>query len=384
MDIEDIYYLTPLQEGMLYHRLAEPRSEAYFQQLRCSLRGKLEVEALKWTWEQLVARHEVLRTSFVWEEVDRPVQVVQRRVELPWRELDWRGIAPEIRAERLESLMAADRADGFDVTQAPLMRMTLIREENELYQFVWSHHHLLIDGWGSSVLFAELLGMYDERTRGIDVKRPRPRRYRDYVEWLENQDKEAAAKYWRTALEGVAWEELSGKGEVAGSGWAEARLRLGDAVAEKLGEFCRQHQVTLNTVIQGVWGLLLARQSGRRDVVFGSVVSGRPVELSGAEKMVGLFINTLPVRVQLREDEEAWRWLKRLQDEQTEARQYEYSPLVEVQRWAGVPGGVGLFDSVIVFENYPVGGGEGAVRREVGVELEEVATVERTNYPLTL
>jgi len=383
-EIEDIYYLTPLQEGMLYQRLAQPRSEAYFQQLRCSLRGKLEVEALKWAWEQLVARHEVLRTSFVWEEVDRPVQVVQRRVELPWRELDWCGIAPEIRAERLESLMAADRADGFDVTQAPLMRMTLIREEDELYQFVWSHHHLLIDGWGSSVLFAELLGMYDERTRGIDVKRPRPRRYRDYVEWLENQDKEAAAKYWRTALEGVAWEELSGKGEVAGSGWAEARLRLGDAVAEKLGEFCRQHQVTLNTVIQGVWGLLLARQSGRRDVVFGSVVSGRPVELSGAEKMVGLFINTLPVRVQLREDEEVWRWLQRLQEEQTEARQYEYSPLVEVQRWAGVPGGVGLFDSVIVFENYPVGGGEGAVRREVGVELEEVATVERTNYPLTL
>jgi len=155
MDIEDIYYLTPLQEGMLYHRLAEPRSEAYFQQLRCSLRGKLEVEALKWAWEQLVARHEVLRTSFVWEEVDRPVQVVQRRVELPWREFDWRGIPAEVRAGRLEAWLVADRGDGFDVTQAPLMRVTLIREEDELYQFVWSHHHLLIDGWGSSVLFAE-------------------------------------------------------------------------------------------------------------------------------------------------------------------------------------------------------------------------------------
>jgi amino acid adenylation domain-containing protein len=390
-NIADIYSLSPLQQGMLFHALYDPASGAYHQQLVCTLEGILDLPAFKGAWRQVVERHAVLRTFFTWQRRDRPLQVVRQRVELPWQQQDWRELAVVEQKERLEQFLQADRELGFDLSTAPLLRLALFQIDAERFYFVWSHHHLLLDGWSLPIVLRDVFACYEAFGQGRPIQLAQPRAYRDYILWLQRQDLAQAERFWRETLRGFAAptplrvERRTADGSLARPESPHKQYgRLSSETTERLRSLAREHQLTLNTLVQGAWALLLSRYSGEPEVVYGTTVSGRPVSLPGVEGMVGLFINTLPVRVRVAPRAPRTSllgWLKQLQAQQAEIRQYEYAPLAEVQRWSDVPGGTPLFEHILVFENYPL---DASLRQGVGnLRIGEIRFVEKTNYPLS-
>ncbi|HTN91087.1 MAG TPA: amino acid adenylation domain-containing protein, partial [Sorangium sp.] len=403
-DVESIHYLSPLQQGLLFHAVSDRSADPYFVQTAFLLEGRLDPDTFERAWQALAERHPILRTGFVWEGVTRPVQVVRPRAAIPVARHDLRGVAAGEREEALAALMAADRRAGFDLLKAPLMRLTLVQVEEEAFYFINSHHHLLLDGWSFALLLREALTVYQTLVRGTVPELPRARAYREYLAWVQAQDEGAAERFFREALAGFraptplplgAGPATAAAGEEAFP-FAEQALRFSRAETEALAACARRLRVTLNTLVQGAWALLLSRHSGEPDVVFGATVSGRPPELPGSEAIVGVLINTLPVRVRVDEHEPLAAWLSRLQDRNSELRQHEWTPLSLVQRWSEVPGGRSLFDTLVVFDSYPeeeVSDAQSDVRdvrvrplpRPGGGHVDgALLTVGRNNYPLSL
>jgi amino acid adenylation domain-containing protein len=378
--IEDLYPLSPMQAGLLFHGLYAPATEIYFEQITCTLRGDLDAEAFRHAWQHLVGRHAVLRTAFLWEGLDEPLQVVRRGVEMPWTEEDWRGTAdPDA---RLATFAAEDRRHPFDLRRAPLMRAALLRTGEREHRFVWSFHHLLVDGWSLPPLFADVFALYHGESLA-----PPALTYRDFVAWLERRDRAADERYWRQALAGVTgptplpWDAAAPPSARADE-FAQHESLLPEPATAALAAFARERGLTLNTVLQGAWSLALSRWTGEREVLFGAVAAGRPPELPGFETALGLFINTLPVRVDADPDRPLSAWLAALQNAQSEARHHEQAPLAEIQRWSGAAGREPLFESLLVFENYPLD--PAVVERTGDLELADVHAVERTSFPLSV
>ncbi|OLD63512.1 MAG: hypothetical protein AUI47_08965 [Acidobacteria bacterium 13_1_40CM_2_68_5] len=386
-DLEDVYPLTPMQEGMLYHTLSAPDSGVYVEHLTWKFHGPFDEPAFVRAWRRASGRHPILRTSFLWNGVERPLQVVSRRVEPSWDRLDWRGLPGAEQERELERFLASDMRRGYDLSRPLLQRLAIMRLADEVHQFVWSHHHVLLDGWSLPVLLKEVMTLYQACRREEEPRLEQARPFRDYVAWLQRQDLAAAEAYWRNALAGFGSPtplvvDRPASRSARPEDYRLERIRLSRAVAAGLRALARRHQLTLNTVLQGAWALLLGRYSGEEDVVFGGVVSGRPADLDGSETMVGLFLNTLPVRVRLPEGEALAAWLRRLQEGQVEMRQYEYAPLVQVQEWSEAPRGTPLFESIFVFENYPLD--QRLLERAGDLEIRDLRAVEWTHYPLNV
>jgi amino acid adenylation domain-containing protein/non-ribosomal peptide synthase protein (TIGR01720 family) len=386
--VDDVYPLAPLQEGLLFHALAGDGSQAYQVQVALRLEGPLDVPRFQAAWARVMERHPAFRSSFAWQGLPRPVQRVASTVDVPWLVEDWSGLDAAAREAALEAYLADDRARGFDLDRAPLVRCALFRTGGEAHWFVLSTHHLLTDGWSSARVRAEAIGLYRAWTAGDAVAEPRRARpYRDYVAWLLAQDPEAAERYWTGVLDGFSAPTPLGVGRpaVAGSAPRHAKhsLALSAALSRRLDEAARRDEVTLNTLLQGAWALLLSRYGGADDVVFGHTVSGRPAGLDGVEEMVGLFINTLPVRVRVPAQARLGAWLGELQREQARAREFEYAPLVQVQAWSQVPRGTPLFESHFVFENFPAERGAGAPAPG-SLAVTGGRAVEWAHYPLSL
>ena len=394
-NVEDVYPLSPTQEGMLFHTLNAPKSGVYFNQYTCILYGDLNVSAFKKAWQQVVDRHPVLRAAFLWEGLDEPLQVVRQQVKIYWEDGDWQDLSPIEGQARLRAFLQADRERGFQLAQAPLMRLALIQLNQDTHQFIWSFHHLLSDGWSTHLLLKEVFAFYEAlyRRKNLHLKRPRP--YRDYIAWLQQKDLSKAEIFWRQILKDFTsptslkvergrWKVDSDEDfpSSLGGSYDKQQIALSEATTAALQSIARDGQLTLNTLVQGVWALLLSRYSGENDVVFGITVSGRPADLVGVEEMVGLFINTLPVRVQVSSEDLVLPWLKEIQAQQVETRQYEYSPLVEVQGWSDLPRGVPLFESIVVFENYPLAAS--LQEQDSSLEIRDVRYLERSNYPLAV
>jgi amino acid adenylation domain-containing protein/non-ribosomal peptide synthase protein (TIGR01720 family) len=386
-NIEDMYPLSPLQEGILFHTVYESELGVYFNQLSLRMKGELDEAAFEQAWNRVAERHGILRTAFVWEGLKQPQQVVYRRVQIGLRRQDWRHLGAAEREAALEACLRQDRRTEFDLSVAPLMRLSLIRLEEQAYEFTWSFHHILLDGWSLSPLMREVVGCYEALRRDERWEEAERRPYRDYIEWLQQQDMDGAERFWRQRLKGFHTPTRVGNGEQraerlqAGEDYGERERGLGKRLTEKLKGTGQRQQVTMNTLVQGAWSLLLSRYSGEEDVMFGATVSGRPPQLAGVENMLGLFINTLPVRVGVVGEERMGIWLEQLQRQQAEVRQYEYSPLMKVQGWSEVAAGEAMFETLLVFENYPL---EKAA--ETGSELEAggLRSYERTNYALSL
>ncbi|HEX7242510.1 MAG TPA: amino acid adenylation domain-containing protein, partial [Longimicrobiaceae bacterium] len=385
--LEAVYPLSPMQQGILYHTVlgAGRGDQPYLVQLTLEVRGALEPAAYERAWRETVAAHGALRTGFVWEGVDEPLQVVEEGADLPWRWEDWRALPAEEREARWEAYLREDRARGFDLARPPLVRVAVFRVGDEAYRLAWTKHHLVLDGWSGAQVLREVSARYEALRAGRGADLPRPRPYRDFVAWLRAQDESAPEAFWREALRGFrAPTPLAlPKAEEPRAGYDAAELRLSGEASRELAAFARARKLTMNTLVQGAWALVLSRYAGEEDVVFGATVSGRPGELAGVEQMVGLFINTLPVRARLRPGAPAGEWLAELQEEQAEARRFEHSPLVQVQGWSEVPAGEPLFDSLLVFENYPV---DEALRDATkgGPWIAGGRSLERTTFPLTL
>lgn len=385
-NIADFYPLSPMQQGILFHCLADPKSGVYFDQFSCTIEGNLNIAAFHRAWQQVVNRHSILRTCFLWEGLKEPVQVVHRQVTLPFVHQDWRHLSSVAQQEQIEAFLSSDRCQGFNLTVAPLIRLVLIQLTDYSYHFIWSSHHLLLDGWSVPLIFQEVLAFYKTFAQGQTLFLPSPRPYRDYIVWLQQQNLSEAETFWRQTLKGFTAPTKIGENQnnqqTSTDNYKEQQLRLQASTTAALQSLAQKHQLTLNTLVQGAWALLLNRYSGEADVLFGVTVSGRPAALPKAESMVGLFINTLPFRVKVDPEAFLLPWLKQVQVQQVETRQYEYSPLVEIQGWSEVNRGLPLFESILVFENYPVD----ISLSEPGLDLaiKNFRSIEQTNYPLTL
>ena len=385
VEIEARYPLSPLQQGMLFHSVYAPDSTIYIGQLSFALEGELDVKAFTESWRRAVARHAVLRTSFTWENLDEPLQAVHQRVDLPLEHLDWRELSDHKR--RLASLLEEERRRGFDLSTAPLLRLKLVQLNHQSHRLIWTHHHLLLDGWSIAILLREIFSDYENLTRGVDEPPPHSREYRDYIAWLGQQNVARAESFWRAYLEGFRAPTPLSVDHAPADPAREAdiqrfRIRLSPYRTSDLSAFARRHQLTLNTLVQGAWAMLLGRYSGEKDVVYGATVAGRPANFAGIEQMVGLFINTLPVRVRLPAEASVIDWLRQIQADQASSREYEHSSLVELQALSAVPRGAALFESLLVFENYPLDvqsfGSGGSLK------ASDVWWFDQTNYPLTL
>ncbi len=383
--IEDVYPVTAVQAGMLFHSHYTPDAGLYVQQISCILDGQLDRDAFLRAWQAVIDKYPVLRTAFMEEGLERPQQVVYQQIELPLVEEDWRGVSPERQAERWRELLEADRRQGFNFSHAPLMRLFLIRCGEGRYRFLFSHHHALLDGWCPGLIFKDMLQAYGALRKGDTQALAPTRPHRDYIAWLEQQDRQAAAAYWRRILAGVSAPIRLGFDRTVSaerSKYAEQCLSLPAELTRALSAFARHHQLTLNTLLQGAWALLLCHYSGEREVILGVTVAGRPAELVGVGSMVGLFINTLPLRVMLPPQAHVVGWLRGLMRQNAELRQYEYSSLVDVHGCSEIPRSQPLFESIVVFENYPVERALQGLGEDF--EIREVVFKEQTHYPLTL
>ena len=386
-ELETIYPFSPSQQGIFFFYMLNPGQPGLFvNQVACELVGDLDPAALRRAWQQAADRHEALRSFLLWEGWERPLAVVCSQVELPWREEDWRGLDETQQRQRLAAFLGADRLRTFELSRPPLVRLALLRTAASRYRLIWTFHQLILDGWSLPLLFGEVFALYDAEVSGRRAELPPPRRFSDFIRWLERQSREAAESYWRERLRGfaeptpLAIDREPADSAERGAGRVEARLER--QTTQRLEALARRSHLTVNTLVQGAWALLLHRYSGEPDLVFGAVVSGRPPELPGVESMAGLFISALPVRVTVRPDEPLLPWLGRLQEQQLEQRQYEHVPLEQIQRWSELPWNRPLFESLFIFENYPVESALG--ERRGGLEVTQVSVEERPNYPLNL
>ncbi|MFI6953324.1 amino acid adenylation domain-containing protein [Nocardia sp. NPDC050408] len=379
--LSDIWPLTPLQEGLLFHALVSVESvDAYLTQLVLELRGQVDSERLRRAGQVLLDRHANLRTAF---DADvGPVQVIQHDVEAAWSELDLSGLDDSARDREWELLLAADRATRFDPARAPLLRWMLVTTGPQRYRLVLTNHHLLLDGWSTPLLLKELLVLY--ATNGDAAMLPDVRPYRDFLAWIAGQDPAAALDAWARAFEGAEEPTLVAQADPTRR-YTESRDVLGELTEEQttaLTSLARARGVTLNTVIQLAWAIVLGTLTSRDNVTFGAVVSGRSPRITGIESMIGLFINTVPVHVRLNPDETLGQLLDRIQTEQTALLDHQFVGLTEIERVAG-PGAV--FDTMTVFESFPIDRfGLTADTDIAGMRVVDVSGMDGAHYPLGL
>lgn len=387
MRIEDSYPLAPLQHGMLIHSLSAPHSGVYIQSCVCTLREELDCAALRLAWQEVANCHPVLRTSVSILNGDRPLQEVYDDVCIPWKEHDWKGKSLSGQSRRLDAFLEEDRARGFDLNRAPLMRITLFRMAEADFRVVWTYHHALLDGRSRYLVLQEVFNRYELIRVGKERPETLPQPYRDFVNWLETQDWTQAEEFWKAKLDqcqpstsfGI---DRSAHGNGGEPNFGRQEVRLSAELTAALKNACQHQQFTLNNMLQGAWALLLSRYSGEDDIIFGATRSGRYSTVTGTDSMIGLLINTVPVRIRMPGSECLLPWLKEIRNQWVAMRPYEHTSLVDIQKSAKLPPGSPLFESLLVVENYEMGV---ALRAQGGQwKNRDVQDISTTNYPVTL
>ncbi|WP_051250929.1 amino acid adenylation domain-containing protein [Paenibacillus harenae] len=387
--VKDIYYLSPMQEGMLFHTLMS-RDASYFEQMTVRIRGELNVALFEESMNLIVERYDVFRTTFLYDKVKRPIQVVLKDRPLKIQLEDLSGLTKEAQEVSLESARQKDREAGFDLSRDIPMRMIVFRLAADEYEMIWSHHHILMDGWCLGIIINELFSMYGCLKRRETPALAPAQPYSDYIKWLEKQDKEKALAYWRELLgdyeQGVSLPKRKAASNVQTGSYEQAELRFGFGLelSRKLQELASSLQITLNSLFQTLWGVMLQRYNHLDDVVFGSVVSGRPSELPGIETMVGLFINTIPVRIRASGNDSFAELAASVQRKAIESEGYDYMPLYDIQNLTELKNN--LINHIIVFENYPVEKevSESGSEDALGFDIGDVSMYEQTSYDLNI
>ena len=382
-DIEDIYPLSPMQQGMLLHTLMDPHSGIYFMQARKSIRSPIDFERFTAAWRAVAQRHEPLRTSFSLDRDGQMLQIVHRQAQLSVSFLDWSEQTPEQQEVSLQALLRDERDQGFRLLEQPPIWVRLIRRETDHYWFILSNHHILLDAWCHSQLFEDFFTFYNGQTL------PAAERFGSFIGWLQQQDEQAALAMWREELQdfsevtALPFDRKKGDGESAGIG--DNYVYLAPEQGRLLHELAQRNQITVNTFAQAAWSLVLHRYSGLHDVLFGVTVAGRPVNRPEMQSTVGLFINSIALRVdipQAGDDLSVKAWLQRLFEKNFTLREYEYLPLVQIQACSAVEAGHPIFDSLLVYENAPMESKVLSNAQQLNVAGSTSRT--HTNYPLTV
>ena len=391
--IEDIYPLSPMQEGMLFHSLVNVEAGDYFGQTTYQLKGNLDIKAVERSVNELMARYAILRTIFLHEGYARPIQVVLKERKVDFTYVDIRNENPNLSVqESVQAYKEKEKSKTFDLSKDVLMRLVVLQTSEDEFEFIWSHHHVLMDGWCIGIIVNEFIEIYSKTIKNEPVSLPSTKPYATYIEWLENWGKDASEDYWRDCL--AAYEAkvtIPQKGALV-TGELPYVLKVQEAKMDKeqtklMDQFSRTYGVTINTLFQCAWGLLLARYNNVNDVVFGSVVSGRPVEIDGVETMIGLFINTIPVRVSYEGDDTVGDVLMKVQDQIVKSGPHHYYPLSEIQSLSELGGE--LINHIIAFENFPVteqivSSEEGVKKEEKPFEIINAGYYVQTNYDLSI
>jgi hypothetical protein len=385
-NIDDIYPLTPMQAGMVFHSLVDDASGAYLDQRCLRLSGVSDPVALASAWQQVVDRTPVLRSRVVWDGVPEPLLLVQRQVSLPITHHDWRELPEQARQHHRDQLLATDLSAGMDLDCAPLLRLAIARITDDEVLLIWTFHHVILDGWSVAQILGEVCEHYAALVEGRAAELVARRPVRDYLHWLAAQDQHHAEHYWRQRLAGFAsptplpYDRAPIEAHRTESAQSVS-LQLTVAESARLREVAQRNGLTVNTVVQGAWALLLSRYSGQREVVFGTTVSGRPAELAGVEDMIGMFINTIPTRITLPDDQSVISWLQQLQAAQVESRRFDFVSLTQLQAWSDLPAATNLFNSAVIFENYPV---DQQGIADNGLHIDEAKAVDTTNFALAV
>ncbi|MDJ0674318.1 MAG: amino acid adenylation domain-containing protein [Calothrix sp. MO_167.B42] len=388
-NLEDIYPLSPMQEGMLFHTVYSPEDGVYFEQVTGRITGTVDIGAFNLAWQAVVERHPVLRSAFVWSGQQQAVQVVNKSVEFAIVEYDWRDLSPQLQEEELNRYLTTTRSQGFVLEQPPLMSFAMMRLDDCTWQWVWNHHHILVDGWSLPILFQEVLTIYQSTVQGVSPSLAPVAPYRHYIQWLASHHEGSAQQFWRENLAGIdkptrlLFSSLPhGESEENQVAYEKVDLHLGELEFANLQKMAQSQRLTLNTLAQGAWALILQKYGAEQDVLFGVTVSGRPPELADIENMVGLFINTLPMGVRFNPTLTVAEWLQSIQQRHVQMGEYEHSKLTDIHQWIGFPTGEPLFESILIFENYPID--ESLTSQGEDLRVDDIQFYDRTNYPLTI
>ncbi|WP_339801540.1 amino acid adenylation domain-containing protein [Paenibacillus sp. FSL R5-0744] len=388
MNIEKYYTLSPMQEGMLFHSLYNEGMNTYFEQLSINVRGFISIQDYEYGLNELIKRHDIFRTIFNFSKTKKPFQIVlsKRTTKIHYENLEHLPFNEQ--RTIVKNYKEKDLLQGFDLTKDLLMRVAVFKLNNEKYDIVWSFHHILMDGWCLGIVLKEWMELYLAKLEGRLAMLEPVNSYSNYIQWLEKQDREESLAYWGNYLDGYEiTATLPYKSpDKATVEYTQKELEetLDETLTDKLNQVARRFQVTTNTVFQTIWGLILQRYNRTDDVVFGAVVSGRPAEIKGIESMVGLFINTVPVRIKCDTEMKFGELLQEVQRVALEGEKYNYSPLYEVQAKSQL--GNNLLDHIIIFENYPTGDGLKEVNpnKASGFEIEQIHAFEQTNYDFNI
>ncbi|MCY7421231.1 MAG: amino acid adenylation domain-containing protein, partial [Chitinophagaceae bacterium] len=383
--ISDVYKLSGLQQGMLFHTIYEPASGAYINQFFANLTNP-NTEVLSKAWQHLIAEHSILRSAFFNNDFNIPVQGVFRQVVLPVNEVDVSNLNAEQQKNYLNNFVESDRTAGFDIEVPPLMRLSLFRLNQTTFKMVWTSHHILFDGWSLHILFYKFLQAYEKLSSGRQLSIINEDPFSDYIHYLDNRDASPEEDYWRSYVKGVEDGTTLPVNQVAKKHnekvleYKKHVLPISPSISASLQKFAREHKITINTIFQATWAYLLHTYTHNQTVFFGVTVSGRPPEFANVESRVGMYINTVPLKSVIDDDTVIAVWLQNIQQEQAYAQQFQYTPIQNIQEWSGVRSG--LFDTLLVFENYPFN--KQIQSEQWSLHISDVEMDERTNYPLTI
>ncbi|WP_342089478.1 condensation domain-containing protein, partial [Dyadobacter sp. OTU695] len=339
--VEDIYRLSGLQEGMLFHGLYEHGHSSYIEQVSCRLRG-VDKDIFIRSWESVIRRHSILRSGFEPGFFGIPVQCVYSDVVLPLYEADYRGLDASAQSSAIGAYAEQDRRRGFSFDEVPLLRLSLLQTGHMEYRMIWTYHHLLLDGWSTPLLVEELLEVYEQLSSGAAGGDIMIDEYGDYIRYMDSKDAGSSQSYWREYLSGLETGSLLpfiGPSAVRTKGvgeYKELSLRLDASESVQVESYGQKHRLTVNTIMQGVWAYLLHSYTGQSDVVYGVTVSGRPDDLAGVERRIGMYINTLPLHGHIEPSMGIVEWLTGIQASQLASREHQYSSLSDIQQWTGI------------------------------------------------
>ena len=386
-DVINIYFLTPMQEGMLYHYILDKKSSAYFEQNTMDINGTLDLNLVEKTFNKLIEKYDVLRTVFLYKGLKRPRQVLlkAREAKVEFKDISW--LEDEKKTETLIDLEEKDREKGFDLEKDIPMRILMVKTNEERYKLIWSFHHIIMDGWCLAIIIKDFLDLYKKLKNGDNIKIKPMTPYSTYIKWLEKKDKSEAIDYWMEYLKGyeekaVVPEIKNFRGNEYNS--KEKRIKIDKDLTNKLKTIAKKYGLTINTVFEVIWGILLSRYNNTEDVVFGSVVAGRSADIPDIENMVGLFINTIPIRIKYEKGDSFIDLARKVQYSDNKSRKYDYVPLAEIQSSSELK--QQLINHILVFENYPIG--EELAREDnknqLGFSIDDIKVFEHTNYDITI
>jgi len=391
-DIEDILALTPMQEGMLFHYLKDPGRDYYFVQLSLEISGEIDIKCFEQAWNFVIQTNEMLRAVFRWETVENPVQMVLKEHRLEPKYYDFSNKRNDEKQKLREEIKTKDRKETFDLRFVPF-RVILCKIDKSSYEMVVSNHHILYDGWSNGIILREFFQSYFDLAEQKTPVRPAKIKFKEYIKWLEKQDAAKQKEYWREYLKDfdtaskIPVKHITAKAKKTRIKGADPHhFRLTGDTINQLENFVKRYKITLAALLYVSWGLLLQKYNNTNDVIFGTTVSGRSAKIKSIEDIVGLFINTLPLRVQSWPDEAITDLLYRINKMVQIREEYESTPLVRIKECINMSTALDtkeeLFDSIVVIENYPL---DSRLLKEKGkLSIDSHSMVDMTHYDLTI